>query len=401
MRILFASTAGAGHLGPLVPLARACLAAGHDVVVTAPSSFAGAVERSGLAHFPFDDVPGAVLGPIFARLPHLSTDEANRTVVREVFARHDAQAALPGVARAIDEWWPDLLVREPAEFGSLAAALRARVPAVEVAIGMGPPLAGLAAEVAQPLAELDALAGLDPGTVASAAAASPLLTSVPLSLDAAPGVDAAAAGPSATAPRQTWRYRDAPPPRAVGSLPPAWGDPDLDLVYVTFGSVTGGLEPFAGVFGSALQALADAPVRVLMTTASPSVADRLRPWPSNAHVETWWPQVEVMSHAAAVVGHGGFGTTMTALAAGVPQVVLPLFAADQFVHADHVDAVGAGVRLDGGPAAPALAPALAAAVGAVLADPGFRRRAGAVAAEIAALPDPADLVPVLEDLAGH
>ncbi len=397
MRILFASTAGAGHLGPLVPVARACVAAGHDVLVTAPRSFAAAVQRSGLAHFAFDDVPDGVLGPIFARLPHLTTVEANRTVMREVFARHDAQAALPGVTRVIDEWWPDLLVREPAELGSLAAALRAGVPTVEVAIGMGQPLAGLAGELTDPLAELDALAGLDRGTVVAAAASGPLLTSVPVSLDAQSGSDVVA-GPAGTRPRPTWRYRDAPAPGATGSLPPAWGDPDLDLVYVTFGSVAGGIESFAGVFGTALAALADAPVRVLMTTASRSVLDRLRPWPANAHVEAWWPQADVMPHAAAVVGHGGFGTTMTALAAGVPQVVLPLFALDQFVNADHVAAAGAGVRHDGGPAG---VPTLAAAVGEVLADPRFRRRARAVAAEIAALPEPADLVPTLEDLAGR
>ena len=36
MRALFATTGGIGHLGPLVPLARACLDAGHEVVVAAP-----------------------------------------------------------------------------------------------------------------------------------------------------------------------------------------------------------------------------------------------------------------------------------------------------------------------------------------------------------------------------
>ncbi len=55
-----------------------------------------------------------------------------------------------------------------------------------------------------------------------------------------------------------------------------------------------------------------------------------------------------MPHAAAVIGHGGFGATITSLAAGVPQVVLPLFAFDQFVNAERVAAVGAGVCLEGG-----------------------------------------------------
>ena len=56
-------------------------------------------------------------------------------------------------------------------------------------------------------------------------------------------------------------------------------------------------------------------------------------------------------HAGGVggVGHGGFGTTMLALAAGVPQVIVPLFASDQHVNARHVAATGAGVCLDGGP----------------------------------------------------
>jgi UDP:flavonoid glycosyltransferase YjiC (YdhE family) len=31
-----------------------------------------------------------------------------------------------------------------------------------------------------------------------------------------------------------------------------------------------------------------------------------------------------MREAALLIGHGGFGTTMTAVAAGVPQLVLPL-----------------------------------------------------------------------------
>jgi UDP:flavonoid glycosyltransferase YjiC (YdhE family) len=40
-----------------------------------------------------------------------------------------------------------------------------------------------------------------------------------------------------------------------------------------------------------------------------------------------------MPHARAMIGHGGFGTTMTGLANGVPMVVVPLFAMDQFFNA--------------------------------------------------------------------
>jgi UDP:flavonoid glycosyltransferase YjiC (YdhE family) len=98
------------------------------------------------------------------------------------------------------------------------------------------------------------------------------------------------------------------------------------------------------------------------------------------------------------VGHGGFGTTMTALAGGVPQVILPLFAFDQFVNAERVASIGAGVCLDGGPnAAGSLAPALDD----VLRDPAYEEKARGVAAAMADLPDVAWSVSILEELAGR
>ena len=39
---------------------------------------------------------------------------------------------------------------------------------------------------------------------------------------------------------------------------------------------------------------------------------------------------------------------MTALAAGVPQLVLPLFASDQFLNAERIQAAGVGIQLLGG-----------------------------------------------------
>ena len=47
MRVLFSTTAGAGHFGPLVPVAQACLAAGWDVAVAAPSTFGDTVRACG------------------------------------------------------------------------------------------------------------------------------------------------------------------------------------------------------------------------------------------------------------------------------------------------------------------------------------------------------------------
>ena len=143
-------------------------------------------------------------------------------------------------------------------------------------------------------------------------------------------------------------------------------------------------------------AFAEEQVRILLTTGHGIDPAELAPLPANAHVERWWPQADVMPAAAAVVGHGGFRTTMAALAAGVPQVVIPLFALDQRIDAEHLAALGAGLNLDGGPAAVAELPEATARL---LRRTWRREAAHAIADQIWAHPSIAEAVAVLEQIA--
>ena len=127
----------------------------------------------------------------------------------------------------------------------------------------------------------------------------------------------------------------------------------------------------------------------------------LGPLPANAVVERWVPQAEVAAHAAAIVCHGGYGTTVGALSAGVPLVVAPLFA-DQGRNAARVAEIGAGLAL---PMAASIEAADVSGVGAlvrrVLDEPGFRARAAAVAESARALPSVDDAPDVLAAIAGR
>jgi glycosyltransferase len=116
-----------------------------------------------------------------------------------------------------------------------------------------------------------------------------------------------------------------------------------------------------------------------------------------------------MPHVAAVVGHGGFGTTLAALAAGAPQVVVPLFSFDQFDNAARVAEVGAGVALQDDGAGdrisaevfrsgPSAVVHISDAVNLVLTDQTVRDVARDLADEIAALPATTDCVAALEQL---
>ena len=245
MRVLFSSTAGAGHFGPLVPFARACRAAGHEVLVAAPASFASSVATAGFDHAPFDDVAPDVMGAVFARLPHLSTEAANAVVIGEVFGRLDAQAALPGIAATIESWEPDVVVRELCELGSFVAAEAAGVPQVVAAIGLQEVGEAALVHLREPVAELRDLAGLPADPELRRLRTLSHLTTVPAALD---GPDRADGVP-------TSRFREPDGRRGESRLPAAWGDAEAPLVYVSFGSVTGTIGPFgSGLCGSSRRA---------------------------------------------------------------------------------------------------------------------------------------------------
>ena len=389
MRVLCATTANDGHFGPLIPFARACAAAGHEVRVAAPASYAAAVERAGFAHEPFADAPPDLVGPVMARLPTLEFEEADGLVIREVFGRIDAQAGLPSLVETVERWRPDLVLRESAELASIAAAEQAGVPHVHICIGMHEVATRFAEAVVDPLDELGVLAGLGEGSLAAALADETVLSLVPEVLDHAAGK----VPPQAAA---FLRFHE--PRQPAGGQPlPDWGDPDHPLVYVTLGSVTGSLPHLTGTFREALDALAEVEARVLMTvgrTLDPAV---LGPLPANAHVTQWWPQAAVLAEAAAMLGHGGFGTTMGALAAGVPQAVAPLFSFDQVVNGQHVAAVGAGIVVEMGPGAVTRA---AAEIPRLVEGATYAASAGRIAAAMDDLPSPAEAVPVLVGIAG-
>lgn len=383
MRVLVATTAGAGHFSPLVPVARACAAAGHEVLVAAPESFRGTVESAGFIHAAFADVQPEVMGQAFSRLPFLSYEQANEVVIAEVFGRLDAQAALPGVSDIFDAWKPDLVLRDPCEFASLAVACRSGVAQAMVAIGVSAMTDAVADFVTEPLAELDALAGLTVGSCVAALAGTETVTSVPAILDGQSG-------------GKLHRYRDGAASTPGPGLPDPWGEPDHPLVYVTFGSVAGSQGRFDDLYRTVLEVLADEPVRVLLTTGRGLDPAELGSVPDNAKVERWWAQTDVMPHAEVAVGHGGFGTTMNAIAAGVPQVIMPLFSLDQRLNAQQVEAVGAGLALRRGAEDVGRIPQ---AVRTLLAGTSHREAAQEVAAQIAQLPPVAQMVPVLEEVA--
>ncbi|HEY5950626.1 MAG TPA: nucleotide disphospho-sugar-binding domain-containing protein [Kofleriaceae bacterium] len=143
-----------------------------------------------------------------------------------------------------------------------------------------------------------------------------------------------------------------------------------------------------------IDALAPLPVRALVTLGPSLPADAVTsPGPHIAIVQTA-PHGLVFPHAAAAITHCGHGTTIRALAAGVPLVCMPM-GRDQNDTAARVVASGAGVRIK----PTAAAAAIRSAVERVLREPSHTTAARGLRDAIARETAEVDPVALLEELA--
>jgi UDP:flavonoid glycosyltransferase YjiC (YdhE family) len=369
VRLLMTTIPGAGHVGPLVPIARAARRAGHEVLVAGPPAAEALALRAGLPFRVLTPAPADELAAAWARVPSLPPEAVAEYVVADVFGRLHARAMLPGLLAAIDDWCADVVLNESCAFAGPIAAERMELPHARVGIFLDTAHEDEALRLAAPaLDELRAGVGLEPDPGADGAQGSLLLTAAAPTLDTTPLM----------APAVRFRAHAAGP---ANPLPDWWAGSTEPLVYVSFGSAVPDTDAFPALFRGAAEAVAAMPVRVLMTIADARDPANLGPLPASVHVERWVPQADVMPHAAAMVGHGGSGSTLMALAAGVPSVLVPFFA-DQEPNAQLVARLGAGIALEPGPTG---VEGLQAAVQTLLEDPRPRAAAARIAADVAGL----------------
>jgi MGT family glycosyltransferase len=167
------------------------------------------------------------------------------------------------------------------------------------------------------------------------------------------------------------------------------GDP-RPLVLVAFSTT---FQDHAGVLQNVIDALATLPVRAVVTLGGVIGAEELSP-PGNVRLLESAPHREVMREARLVVTHGGHGTVMKALLAGLPLLILP-HGRDQADNAVRVTTRGAGLSLGKS----ASAAAIAAALSRLLDEETYARSAQTLGEAIRAADDPQAIVAMCEALA--
>lgn len=388
MRVLVTCVPGFGHLNPLLPLSNALVDAGHDVAIATGPEMCPRAEAAGFTTFSVGIGVPEAFQRLARRYPdqiynRLAPDEIMQWWLPHLFGEIAAPAMLEDLVPVVQTWKPDVIVHDTFEFAAPVAAAMNGLPSVSHTLGIR-----FESELLDVVADAVAPLWLQHGLAADATAG--LYRHLCLDIM-----------PSALQADEPARCSDvirgllpvAAPPIGEERLP-AWmtSRRQLPLVYMTLGTNT---NTDISMFRSVLDGLEDLDVDVLVTVGSDGDPSFFGSVPGNAHIERYVPQSLLLPECTVVICHGGAGTTLGALAHGVPLLVLPQ-GADQYIMSERVVASGAGVRL----APPEVnADSVRRCVQDLLHVTDYRRAAGGIQSEIETMPSPAETVPLIEQIA--
>jgi L-noviosyl transferase len=265
----------------------------------------------------------------------------------------------------VEDFRPDLIISDPAEFAGRFAAAGHQVPWVEHGWGLPFPEGFRRAGEAELLSRgLSALPTPD------------------VFIHPSPPAMWPAGSPEGIA------MRYVPYNGTVQLSPASRQSSPRPRIFLTFGSLLFKHDSGekAELFRKILEELSDCGYDMIIGM-DPAHRGDLGDLPSSVLHAGWIPLAQALKECDLVIHHGGSGTSMSAAATGVPQVIMP-YATDQFVTAQAMVACSAAICLLPDQATPA---AVREAVTTILADLSYTGAAAVLSGEIAALASPSSV----------
>lgn len=373
MRVLFVSSPGIGHVFPMMPLAWALRAGGHDVLVATSGS---ALAAAGAGLHVVDVLPDVDFEAMRARMIRDRPDIAQVMRTRplhdvrqaiEIFARMSGLIVDP-VLDLAQRWHPDVVVQSQLQGAGLLAAAKLGVPAVDHGFGF------IRTE-AMPALLRDHMAEAFERHGITDLPRHGVIDVVPPSMLAAEPIG--------------WSM--AYLPYNGGAVLPDWltNPPQRPRIAVTLGTIAPrmtGLDPLRKLIEAADRM--DAEFVLALGDTDPTPLGAL---PGNVRTTGWVPLNALLATCRGIVHHGGAGTTLTSLACGVPQLVLPQ-GADRHINAEAVRRRNAGIVAEADEVTDTMLAAL-------LGDDEIRRACDEVRHEISTMPTPAHIADRLVEFA--
>jgi len=377
VRVLFTAHGAYGHVQPLIGVARALVSDGHDVLFATAADVGPLVASHGIDAVAAGMADEELVAAARRTWPEARSSPPATWTVR-MFCEIAAPAVVQDLAPVIRRWRPDVIVREEGEHGGPLAAAVAGLPWVTHGWGSPLPAPESLVETGKLVAPAWARAGLrapDGPAIYGAAV-----------LDPCP--------PSLYAVQPPLQHR-----HVVRSWTPGAGmvvsqqrPHGRRLAYVGFGTVPLFRNP-TEVLYVVVNSLLALDFDVTVTAGSDEVVNQLRAIDGNrVRAERWVDLPSLLQACDLVVCHGGAGTVLAALSAGLPVLLLPRGAPSQLRMSMACEARGVGRTVIWNRTSPAQ-------LGDVLAEltssSHARAAAAALASEVAGMPDPSTGIAVL------
>lgn len=368
VRVLVSAVPALGHVVPLLDLGVALQLAGHEVRFATNEQSHGVIAGAGLEPVSAGMSTAEMVAERRHRWPETDTQPVSVWATR-MWAQIMAPSTLEDLLVHMEEWPPDVVIHDEGEYAAPVAAVKAGIPWVTHA--WGSPL--------RPAGELAQLEDLASGlwescgrTVPRAAGlyAHALVNPCPSMLQASPPPGASV----------VWPIRPRP---LEGQGPTLEAD-----VYIGFGTVPSFANAGAELT-AAVQACASRGMRVVVTAPSEELRRELAEIDARlVDAREFVSLARLICSCKVVISHGGAGTVLTSLAAGVPVVLVPRGSPSQVRMAEACHHAGVGRTCN--PAG------LEAALEKVMDDPEISVAAAAAADQIAKLPSASEVVSLIK-----
>ncbi|MGF1507791.1 MAG: glycosyltransferase [Anaerolineae bacterium] len=360
MHVLVTVHPAHSHLNPTVGIARELQQRGHRVAYTANRLFAPVVSAQGFA------VVEAGLTYTINRLDdHFPQRTAYPVTDRDdwdvgvLFPTLAPPKLLADIRPYVEADPPDVIIRDQFEFGGYLLGELYGIPHVTVNISPAWPMAWgfFERHLYAPLHRLRAEHDLPPDNqLESLFRYLRLDTSPPFFLP-----------PDAPNPPTAHAFNQFKVPDNGRRSPPGWLDelPYARSVLVTLGGVWNQSDALLRLL---IDSVVDREVNVIVAMGREVT---LSGYPDHVRIEAYVPFADLLPHLSAAAFHGGFVSFLTMMSAGIPVVINPV-GADHAITGRLAEGLGTGLSLMPDERTPA---ALRQAVGRVLTEDGFRRKA--------------------------
>ncbi len=298
----------------MVAMARALARLGHDVSVATSRDRCATVAALGLPAVPAGLDDASLLAETRRRWPETEHDPPSSWAVR-MFTDIAAPAMAADLTAIVASRRPDVIIREEGEHAGPVVAAAADLPWVTHGWGSPRPPRDAVEAVASAVAPLWQAAGLQ---VPAGADLDGIAVLDPCPPSLYPPAARSRANPIRP---QTPALSD-----GCDRLPAASQRP---LAYVSFGTVAL-YRDRPQLITAAVRAVLARGVDAIVSTPDPVLAARLTALsPDRVHVERWLSLPAVLARCSLAICHGGAGTVLAALAAGIPLLLLPQGAPSQ------------------------------------------------------------------------